>query len=517
MKRGALYLTLAFTLLILISQVNAFEFCDNGINGENKLRIISVDDMEKQNPTEWTWQNSEEIEIEVRVQNKDDDRKDYKIELVFVKNDEEVKIVEDEENLKKEFELDADERKSISFEFKTENDVEEDEYELYVKFYDKNNEDQECVENSEERVKIKKIKICENGNVDDDNLEINSITDESSETENQWEWRPNKNLEIKINVENKDYTIEEYVAKLILIDTNGEEVTFADDSNDIEKEVQIQEDETIDLNFEFELKNNLEEGTYYLYSKVYAKEDNDICTSLKAEELTDPERITIVKDEHNVIVTSVDGPKEVEGGQVATYTAIISNIGSIDEDRVKIMLYSSKLDINIQEEITDLEIGEEKQITFEITIPEDVEAITTRLRFSTEFKYDESTNYFEQVSADEDDVQYLLKLKLKPIIPEETTPEENPFENLNTDTPIETKATDATNTPITGAVVGKKDGGINFTTIIITIVVLLIAISGIFIYKNKKKKPDFKTDAYIEQPTKIARRYTAKLPTNDRF
>jgi len=101
MKRATAYLTLIFTLLILISQVNAFKFCDNGENGENKLRIISVDDMEKQNPLEWSWQNSEEIEIEVRVQNKEESRKEYKIELIFIQNDEEKRIVEYKENLKK--------------------------------------------------------------------------------------------------------------------------------------------------------------------------------------------------------------------------------------------------------------------------------------------------------------------------------------------------------------------------------------------------------------------------------
>ena len=155
MKRGMLTIFLLL-LIATLAQATAFEFCDDGIVGEDKLRIISVDDMEKQNPTEWTWQNSEEIEIEVRVQNKNDNQKDYKIELIFVQNDEEIKIAEDKENLKKEITLDANERKSFSFQFKTEENIENGDYELYVKFYDKNNEDQECVENSEERIKIKK-------------------------------------------------------------------------------------------------------------------------------------------------------------------------------------------------------------------------------------------------------------------------------------------------------------------------------------------------------------------------
>jgi len=518
MKRATAYLTLIFTLLILISQVNAFKFCDNGENGENKLRIISVDDMEKQNPLEWSWQNSEEIEIEVRVQNKEESRKDYKIELIFIQNDEEKRIVEDKENLKKEIELDEDERKSVSFQFKTENDIEDGEYELYVKFYNKNDEDEECVENSEERIKVKKIKICEEGNVDEDNLEIKSIIDKNSDIENQWEWEPSKKVELLVDIENKDYTIEEYETELILLDKNGEEVSFAEDPEKVKKERIIEEDNSIEIEFDFNIKNTINEGTYYLYAKVYAREDTDICTSLKAKKLGSPKKITIKKDDHNVIVTSVDGPEELEGGQSGTYTATLTNLGSKNEEKVKIMLYNSKLDINIQEEITNLEVGEEKQMTFEITIPESIESTTTKLRFSTEFRYDERTNYFEQISADEDDIQFLLKLTPMQIIPEKITPQESIFENLTDNIPIEIEeTTNETNAPITGAVVGKKGGISGVTTTIITIIVLFIAISGIFLYKNKKKKPKFKADPYVEQPTKIIRRYTAKLPSNDPF
>ena len=522
MKRGVLHLLLIFTLLILISKVNAFEFCDDGENGENKLRIISVDDMEKQNPLEWSWQNSEEIEIEVRVQNRDKERKDYKIELIFIQNDKEKRIVEDKEDLRKEIELDENERKSVSFQFKTESDIEDGEYELYVKFYNKNDEDNECVENSEERIKIKKIKICKEGNVDEDNLEIKSIIDENSDTE--WEWEPNKKVELLVDIENKDYTIEEYETELILLDKNGEEVSFAEDSDKIKKERTIEEDNSIEIEFDFNIKNTIDEGTYYLYAKVYAKEDTDICTSLKAKDKANPKKIIIKKDDHNVIVTSVDGPEELEGGQSGTYTATLTNLGSKDEERVKIMLYNSKLDINIQEEITNLGAGEEKQMTFQITIPEETEATTTKLRFSTEFKYDENTNYFDQVSADEDDIQFLLKLTPMQTIPEEIITPETIFENLTNTIPIETEEPEieetieeTTDSPITAAVVGKKSTGKGLTTTIITIVVLFIAIGGILIYRNKKKKTTVKTDQYIDTPEKIVRRYTAKLPSEDFF
>ncbi len=74
MKRGMLTIFLLL-LIATLAQATAFEFCDDGIVGEDKLRIISVDDMLKDNAREWKWQESQNIEIEVRVENKADESK----------------------------------------------------------------------------------------------------------------------------------------------------------------------------------------------------------------------------------------------------------------------------------------------------------------------------------------------------------------------------------------------------------------------------------------------------------
>ncbi|HDL02385.1 MAG TPA: hypothetical protein ENH20_00960, partial [Candidatus Pacearchaeota archaeon] len=82
MKKVILFLT-----LLLITQASAFEFCDEGIQGESNLRLISVDDMLKDNSKEWTWESLAEIEIEARVENNEDEDTTYILEATFRDSD----------------------------------------------------------------------------------------------------------------------------------------------------------------------------------------------------------------------------------------------------------------------------------------------------------------------------------------------------------------------------------------------------------------------------------------------
>ena len=209
-----------FSLLLLASilQVSAYEFCDDGIVGEKELRIISVDDMLKDNGAEWIWQNTDTVEVEIRVENKEDESKNYKLELVFVKDDDEEDVAKDEDDLIKEFTLSGEERKSISMIFKLDEDVDVDEYELYVKFYEEGEEESRCVENSDETIIIEKLQICEEDEVDKDELEIEEITDNKIENEVEWEWTPGNEVHVSVEVENKDYETSEFQIELIFFD-----------------------------------------------------------------------------------------------------------------------------------------------------------------------------------------------------------------------------------------------------------------------------------------------------------
>ena len=135
MKERAGFL-FVFLVLATANLVFAYDFCDDGIAGSDDLRIISVDDMLLQNSQEWIWASSDKVELEVRVQNREEEGGDYVVEIVFVDKDgDEVEIVEDEDDLIEDVSLSSGERKSAVFQFELENDVDEEDYTMYVKFY----------------------------------------------------------------------------------------------------------------------------------------------------------------------------------------------------------------------------------------------------------------------------------------------------------------------------------------------------------------------------------------------
>lgn len=494
---------LTLAIILLSTQALAFEFCDDGTAGENNIRLISVNDMLKENSKEWIWQSYQKIELEARVENKNDEEGTYILEAVFKDEEKTVRIATDSSDLEKEFSLSGNERKSISLEFEVEEDLDADSHELYIKFYKKNNEDEECVENSEIEIEIEKIEICDTDEVDSDELELTKIYDEIGDNENKWEWAPGDNIEISLFIENKDYSEREFTVELIFLDENNEEVLLADDSDDIIKETNLDEDEKEDLNFEFKLKSEIEVGKYTLYAKAYDSEDSDICTSLKAEEKSNPITIQVKKPKRKVIVTGVEGPENAAASSSVQYTATITNLGAKTEEKVLAIAYNYQLGIRETVTLNNLESGGEETATFNLEIPENASLSRHAILFSTEYEYNEKQDHYKSSSREDDDIKHYLTVSEKieePII-EETLEETNTSEEANmTEELLETTAPQ---TIITGNAVGTEKG---FSRWVIIIILLVLIASGItfFLKKSNTKEP------IIHHPN-VTRRYKARL------
>jgi len=487
---------LTILTVFLLAQVSAFEFCENGQVGESDLRLISIDDMLKDNSKEWTWSTSEKIEIEARVENKNDESETYVLEAIFIDNDEEITIVKDSDDLKKEFSLSADERKSVSLNFQIDEDTDEDSYDLYVKFYKKGDEDTECVENSEEQIKIEKIELCENGNVDEDDLEIKGVTDEQDDNEKMWEWKPGNDIQIAVDLKNKKYSSREFVVELIMFDENNEEIILAEDSKELKKEVTLDEDESDDVKLYFTLSTEIEEGEYTLYAKAYDKNNENTCTSQKAQSNSDPEIITIKRPQRKVAVIDVSGPTEVKTHEKISYTVTITNLGSKDEEKVSALAYNNKLGIKELKEISGLDSGETKNLTFSFTIPENVSLSRQAILFSVEYEYNERLDYYESESEDEDSIRRYITIS------QGSPEEEKPMINETIPTPTQNEANIPTTT-ISGNVVNSSNRASSW---LIAIGLLALAlVGGYFLIRPKKEKQP----KHIEP--KITRRYTAKL------
>lgn len=501
MKKGVL---LVLLLIMVAAQVSAYEFCDNGITGEDNLRIISVDDMLKDNNREWKWEALQNIELEIRVENREDAAKDYVIEVIFVENDNKVNIVENKDNLEEEISLSGNERKSISLNFQIEEDVDVGDYELYVKFYKNGDEDEECTENSEEIIKIEKVELCEDGNVDADDLEITRITDEEKENDESWKWAPGNKVEISVDVSNKEYAERNFIVELIMLDENNNEVEFAQSGTEEETNLDEGEDDTVE--FSFELNSNIAEGKYNLYAKMYDEENDNICTMLKAEEISNYKQITIEKEKNNVIISSVSGPEEIQTNSEVIYTATIKNLGSENEEKVLVILYNYALGLRETTVVENLESGQEKEAVLSFILPDNATLGQHKILFSTEFKYDNKKDIYRGFPADSDDIKYIINVleNVEEVPIEENIEETNETTNetIIEDVIVEDEAA-KTMALITGNVVGDSN---KISIWPVTILLLFVAIVGIFLFFKKPRRQS----EYIEKPM-VIRKYKARL------
>lgn len=503
------------TLLLIATafQVSAYEFCEEGIQGESKLRLISVDDMLKENSKEWTWETEEIVELELRVENKNDESNDYIAEIIFLDEDEEkVRMADDRDDLETEFSLSGNERKSISMTFEIDEDMTKDEYNMFVKVYKKRNEDVECVENSEEKIIIEKVELCEDGKVDIDDLEITKIQDYREDNEDEWVWAPGNSLGINVDLENKDYSERNFVIKLIMLNEDNEEVNFAKDDNDLKEELELDENENDDVEFSFKLDNDLEEGLYSLYAKAYDEDDEEICTSLKAETKSEKVEIEIKRAERRVIVTKVKGPTAGEFSSTIEYNVTVENLGGKTEEKVSVIIYNGPLKIRETIEIDDLASGKEKTVTLNVKMPENASLARQKLTFSTEYEYNKESDYFKSESKTSEDKKIYLTLTPKEeveveeienetIISNETVETNEPNQTI-IETPIEEP--EIPTTAITGNVIGESKNDTNWGVIL-----GLVALAGIGVFLFTKK-PKVTKETPIVTPN-ITRRYTAKL------
>ena len=483
MKKSGVFVLTVFVIVMIAVQVSAFEFCDDGVVGEKDLRLISVDDMLKENVKEWIWEPNQNIEIEIRVENREDESRDYVVEAVLVENDNDVDTAMNNDNLKEEFSLGGNERKTISINFEVDEDLDEGEYILFVKFHEKGGEKERCVENSEEIVKIKELKICPDGNVDEDDLEIKSISDRNEDNDEDWVWAPGDDLAVSVEFENKDYSERDFIVELVMVDEEGNEVEFADSPGNIVEDIFLEEGENDDILFEFTLNSLLTGDDYSLYARFYDSDDEDICTSLKAENKDNSVSIEIAKEDHNVVVTKVEGPTEVETVSEANYKVKIVNLGKEDEKKARVVLYSRDLNITKIAEIEDLESGEEAEIDFSFIVNEKINLSTAKMTFSTDFDYNSNSDVYKKESDDNDNVNYFVT-----VIPKEIIEEPVVEENITVEEPTETPATTPSQSqaPITGAVVGASQK--DYFMLWISLVAVLVLGVALFFKQNYQKR-----------------------------
>jgi hypothetical protein len=480
--------------ILLITQTSAYEFCINGEKDTSALRIISIDDMLQTNLKEWTWGPGETIELEARVENRDESSNNFILEITFVQNNSRNNITIDKEKIEYEFTLSGKERKTIPIDFEIKENASIGDYTLYAKLYEKNEENKKCIENSEENIKIEKIQLCSKTIAKEEDLKITKITDRGEDNKEEWTWKTNNNLKVAVELKNYNYEEKTFITELILLDKNNQQINLTNNQHNTKTTKTISKDKSETFYFNFKLNDNLSIGKYTLYAKSYEENnESNICISQKAQSTSKPVLITIQRNTHDVTIKTASGPATAKPGTNIKYPVTVINRGLQDESKVKIIAYNYHLNIEEKIVIENLSSKQESTINFSFNIPSNTTEQRYKIKFSTEFEYDKNKNYYRAESKDEDDLEKYITITNNP--PKPQTKENN---TITLKTKNETSNTTTT----------KRDNTKTSYTIIwlIIIGVILGLVAGI-IYK--KKTPHTKMKQSPEP--KIIRRYKARL------
>ncbi len=224
------------------------------------------------------------------------------------------------------------------------------------------------------------------------------------------EWLPFDEIEVEIKVENNgDYNIDDislewgitddsfndWVVELDEIDNfklkDGKEDTFTITFNINEKD--------FDMDFDEFVGNN-----YNLVVRATGTIDDNDAGSLDGQDTcaSDSEEISIEEESDFVILNKVNLPEIVSCGEDMQITADVWNIGSDDQDDVKVKIYNKELGISEIIEFNEIRSYRNEDLNVLLKIPKDAQEKTYILTFEV---YDEDNDIYEN-DYDEDESKF---------------------------------------------------------------------------------------------------------------
>jgi len=259
--------------------------------------------------------------------------------------------------------------------------------------------------------------FCKNGPKGAD-ISLNSI-DINSDGEDDEIWKPLDTVTVKTRVDNDGTEdVSSVYVELGLFDANGKNaINDLDFVNSDEEKIKlgtIKDGDDKTATFEFKIPYDMKEGSYSLAMKSYSKNDgeNNSCVDSSTDMNNGIfQSITVEKesDEGKIIAFDriVVTPSEAVCGDKVAVTLDAINIGSDNEDRVKINLYSKDLNIDLSNEIRQGIDSEDKEsVSFSFTVPQGLADKSYRLELTAEYDYGNG-NYRE---SSENPESVLLKV-----------------------------------------------------------------------------------------------------------
>ena len=346
---------------------------------------------------------------------------------------------------------------------------------------------------------IDAYELCDDP-VDTDELDIIDIIDIEQEYIENWEWAPNEEVTIEIEVKNANFTERDFQVELFFLDENNEiKENFTTSSENLIQTISLDEGERGILNFTFKLDEPEEGEAYYLYAKFYDDNNETICTSLKAKSESEEATITIEEESKIIFVRAVSGPTEIIAGSKVEYTVEVINLGNVKESKVLVVFYNADLKIRETREITDLEIEKSQNVTFNFTLPQNTSAQSQKFSFSAEYDYNEENgNYYE---FSEKSKIFSVQINASTSQATETNQTENQITELIPNQTTQTNQTEnnSENTPTP-----------YLWPIIITFILITLIIIGTFLFLKYGKRSYTETPSDTPTPASV---YVKKIQT----
>lgn len=239
--------------------------------------------------------------------------------------------------------------------------------------------------------------FCSNGlagkNISIKNIDISS----SGKDDNEWKFLDTVTVEVEVeDIGNDD--INEVQVELGLFDSSGSNVIGDLDFINSDEETfdigDLSDGDEETATFEFLVPADVDAGSYKLAVKVYSDDtgesldcddtssdlSNTNYESVKIKEETDDGKY-IGFD--NIVIS----PKEATCSESVTLSFDAYNVGEKDQDRVRVNLQDSKLELDQSYEIRNMDKGDKSRVSFTFDVPSNAQDGLYKLSLSSDYKY----------------------------------------------------------------------------------------------------------------------------------
>ncbi len=339
-------------------------FCKYGEVG--KLEITELKDKEVDNEDSWIWAPFDNVGFSVEVYNGLEDKE--KVKIKYELHDSNGKKVDfGEEDDEQSVSIDDGDSEKVTFSIKVPTDIDDGDYDLYIKAYLSSNEEEGCIDKSSEfeqtyyqRVRIEREEdravIVDKNTIEiPDFVQCGDIFTISPKIYN-------------IGVEDEDKVKVALYNKELGVD-------LSDEVND------LQEGESATVNFNFKVPENAQEKTYafnLLTFYEYDEDDDEYDSNSRSdldEDFDFSLKVNCVKETQQSALITADLESSAIAGEQLLVKGTIKNTGEVETVySLSVTGYSSWATLeNVNPSTITLNAGESEDFDVSLNINEDVE------------------------------------------------------------------------------------------------------------------------------------------------